>query len=274
MARSIQQPRTYLTRAREEAAEKISEQIREGETLLPSAGRTVTLDDLTTSRTSWAEYTAELLKSLFTTDDLADEFRAAGSLPFGLNMRTTERFTFAVKRTTSQLKKLRSIQRRLEFFEVAFDSTPAQNGELASAGTEVFLVHGRDDGTKHAVARFLERLGLTPVILHEKPDKGRTIIEKFEIHSVVSYAIVLLTADDEGGLRGTKELKPRARQNVILELGYFIGKLTRSRVCALRAPEVEEPSTCTVCSMFRSTGVVPGSFSLPVNSRRLDLKST
>lgn len=95
------------------------------------------------------------------------------------------------------------------------------------------------------MARFLEQLGLKPIILHEQPDKGRTIIEKFEAHANVGFAVVLLTPDDDGGLAGSGSLAPRARQNVILELGYFIGKLGRSRVCALKAPVVEEPSDMT-----------------------------
>jgi predicted nucleotide-binding protein len=105
----------------------------------------------------------------------------------------------------------------------------------------VFIVHGHDEGAKQAVARFLERLKLRPVILHEEADRGRTIIEKFQDHSVVGFAVILLTPDDEGRLLGG-ELKPRARQNVIMELGYFIGTLGRSRVCALKVGSVEEPS--------------------------------
>jgi len=74
-------------------------------------------------------------------------------------------------------------------------------------------------------------------------NKGRTIIEKFEDHSNVGYAVVLLTPDDLGATKDKKdELKPRARQNVIFELGYFIGKLGRKRVCVLHMENVEIPS--------------------------------
>ena len=73
--------------------------------------------------------------------------------------------------------------------------------------------------------------------------KGRTIIEKFEDFAHVGFALVLLTPDDEGRLRDDKgDFKPRARQNVILELGYFLGKLGRERVCALVKEGVERPS--------------------------------
>jgi predicted nucleotide-binding protein len=86
-------------------------------------------------------------------------------------------------------------------------------------------------------------LDLEAVILHEKANKGRTIIEKFSDYSDVHFAIVLLTADDIGKEKTSSEdFKPRARQNVIFELGYFIGKLGRSRVCALYEERVEIPS--------------------------------
>jgi len=108
---------------------------------------------------------------------------------------------------------------------------------------EVFVVHGHDAAAKESVARFIERLKLEPIILHEYADQGRTIIEKFlECSSAVGYAVVLLTPDDTGAVVGSVELRPRARQNVILELGYFIGVLGRRHVCALKAPGVEVPS--------------------------------
>ncbi len=108
---------------------------------------------------------------------------------------------------------------------------------------DIFLVHGRHEASKQAVARFLAQLRFNPVILHEQADKGRTIIQKFEDHSKnVGFAVVILAPDDEGRLQGTADLKPRARQNVILELGYFIGKLKRTGVCALKIGDVEEPS--------------------------------
>ncbi len=108
---------------------------------------------------------------------------------------------------------------------------------------DVFIIHGHDDGTKETVARFIERLGLKPIILHEQPNQGQTIIEKFERYAEVAFAIALLTPDDTGGLsKDEQSLKPRARQNVIFEFGYFMGKLGRQRVCALKKENVETPS--------------------------------
>jgi len=106
---------------------------------------------------------------------------------------------------------------------------------------KVFVVHGHDNEAKELVSRFLEKIGLNPIILHEQPNSGRTVIEKFEAFADVKFAVVLLTPDDIGGTSKSK-LAPRARQNVILELGYFIGKLSRKRVCTLYKPGVEIPS--------------------------------
>lgn len=108
---------------------------------------------------------------------------------------------------------------------------------------KVFLVHGRDTAAKEAVARFLEHLDLRPIILSEQPNGGKTIIEKYEREANnASYAVVLFTPDDIGGLQSADEQQARARQNVIFELGYFAGRLGRERVCILTVPGVEIPS--------------------------------
>jgi len=110
-------------------------------------------------------------------------------------------------------------------------------------GDEVFIVHGHDNEIKQSVARFVESIGPKVVILHEQPNAGRTIIEKFEEYANVGFAVVLLSPDDVGASKeNTDLLKPRARQNVILELGIFIGKLGRKRVCVIYKGDVEIPS--------------------------------
>ncbi|MCB8884021.1 nucleotide-binding protein [Acidisoma cellulosilytica] len=109
------------------------------------------------------------------------------------------------------------------------------------AARKVFVVHGHDNGAKEAVARFLTKIDFEPIILHEQANRGLTIIEKIESHSDVGFAVILLTPDDVGNsLKGAPQA--RARQNVILELGYFIGRLGRSRVCALKKESIEIPS--------------------------------
>ncbi len=112
---------------------------------------------------------------------------------------------------------------------------------------KIFIVHGHDEEMKQTVARTVEKLDLKPIILHEQANGGKTIIEKFEAHSNdVSFAIVLLSPDDQGCKVKSfpDKAKFRARQNVILELGYFIGKLGRDRVFVLHknSSDFEMPS--------------------------------
>ena len=111
-------------------------------------------------------------------------------------------------------------------------------------GNDVFIVHGHDEAAKHAMARFIEGLGLKPIILDEQVSRGQTIIEKLEQEaSNAGFAVILLTPDDIGASKDEPdELKPRARQNVVLELGYFLRGLGRERVCVLYKEEVELPS--------------------------------
>lgn len=123
-----------------------------------------------------------------------------------------------------------------------FDASTKQ--EAAPAPRSVFIVHGHDEATKEKVARFIEKLGLPVVILHEQSSQGMTIIEKLEVYgSSAGYAIALLTPDDVGYPLGQEEkLQARARQNVVLEMGYFVGKLGRSKVCLLHKGSIELPS--------------------------------
>lgn len=102
----------------------------------------------------------------------------------------------------------------------------------------IFIIHGHDNEMKRDVQLFLKRAGLKDVVLHECPDKGRTIIEKLiDEGSSACYVIALLSPDDK-----LEDGKLRARQNVILEIGYFLGKLGKARVRMLRKGNVEIPS--------------------------------
>lgn len=105
---------------------------------------------------------------------------------------------------------------------------------------DVFIVHGHDDVARETVARFIEQLGLRAIILGDQPSNGRTIIAKIEHYSRVGFVIVLLTPDDIGYPKNQpRRRRHRARQNVIFELGFFIGKLGPSKVCSLYKEAVE-----------------------------------
>lgn len=119
---------------------------------------------------------------------------------------------------------------------------PAQE-RVGVSPTDVFMIHGHNTSVKESVARFIEKLGLKAIILHEQPNQGNTIIEKFELHAEVAFAIALVTGDDEARETGSgADLRKRARQNVIFEFGFFVGKLGRAHVCALLEEGVEIPS--------------------------------
>ena len=136
---------------------------------------------------------------------------------------------------------IEDLQEDLDDQVVAADVAPAPQNK-ATDKTNVFVVHGHDDAAKHEVARLIQNAGLKPIILHEQASMGNTIIEKLEHYSDVGFAIVLLTPDDVGRAQSQKELQPRARQNVIAELFYFLGKLGRNNICALKKGTIEIPS--------------------------------
>ncbi len=110
------------------------------------------------------------------------------------------------------------------------------------ASRRVFIVHGRDENAKNEVALFLKKIGLEDIILHHRPNRGRNLLTKFQEEAEgASFAVILMMPDDDGGLAGGPQQK-RARQNVVFELGFFIGKLGTPRVAALIVPGLEKPS--------------------------------
>jgi len=122
--------------------------------------------------------------------------------------------------------------------------TPAPQ-TIARNKRKVFIVHGRDNEAKQEVSRFVEKLGLEAIILHEQASAGMTIIEKIEHYSNdADFALVLYTACDHG--RGVHESnlppKNRARQNVVFEHGYLMAKLGRENVCSLVKGTIETPN--------------------------------
>lgn len=132
-----------------------------------------------------------------------------------------------------------------------FDFAPHKPSEKAVASKaekpsmRVFIVHGHDHLLLTKAARFVEKLGYEPVILHEQANKGMTIIEKIEANTDVGFAIVLYTEDDKGNSASEADagkLNFRARQNVVFEHGYLMSKLKRAKVVPLMAGRVELPS--------------------------------
>ncbi len=198
----------------------------------------------------WNSYNSEYLKNSFNNEDNRyknsyDMVNAAFFITSGNSNNPSARLKELKEDIQNKVDNLESLVEKIELLksevEISTIKTSIINTDNADS-TNIFIVHGHNTAIQQSVARTIEKLGLNPIILHEQPNAGRTIIEKFESHSNVGFAIVLLTDDDEGKAKTEIDLKKRARQNVVLELGYFIGKLNRSRVLPLYSEGVELPS--------------------------------
>jgi predicted nucleotide-binding protein len=157
----------------------------------------------------------------------------------GVYPTTSERKREAWQEGVDQLLNLlNTMEEELKLFQLTVNKTSTQTQPRKSS-RQIFIVHGHDEEMKQSVARTLSILEFDPIILHEKPNQGRTIIEKFTDYSEVSFAIVLLSPDDTARPRHSppEDSKFRSRQNVILELGYFLGKLGRDRVVVIYRQE-------------------------------------
>lgn len=146
------------------------------------------------------------------------------------------------------LRKLRRIGFRVENADDELDDQEVETFLQDGSTPRVFIVHGHDKVRRMEVSSFVASLKLVPITLADEPSEGKTVIEKLVDNGGTAFAIVLLTPDDEGRLRkrktGKREvpLQQRARQNVIFEMGYFVARLGRGKVCALFVPPLEIPS--------------------------------
>lgn len=124
--------------------------------------------------------------------------------------------------------------------DVTPDNEATQDNSISKS--KVFVVHGHDEALKQEVARIVEKQGLEAIILSEQANQGKTIIEKIEENSDVGAAICLFTGDDYGRAKDATSENLRARQNVVFEAGYFMGKLGRGNVILIASPDIEIPS--------------------------------
>jgi CAP12/Pycsar effector protein, TIR domain len=193
--------RPTLVVAREEARWRLQAQIDKGNELLNrEIGSPVKLEEARQEYYRWTDYNFELLRSLFNTDEYARGYRVgyggfAGHTSFSQELQS---FYKDVKYYTNQIQ---SIYDRLDIIPESPIVTPSvtipEDSEVGPSN-EVFIVHGHDELAKQTVARFIEKLDLRAIVLHEQTSQGRTIIEKFESFSNVGFAVILLTPDDVG----------------------------------------------------------------------------
>lgn len=122
------------------------------------------------------------------------------------------------------------------------DIPPKVPTDRTRSPNRVFVVHGQNEKARDSVVAFLESVGLKGIVLHEQPNMGRHLLTKFiDEAELATFAVILMTDDDVGSAKG-QDLRPRARQNVVLELGYFLAHLGQPNVCALITPRLETPS--------------------------------
>lgn len=229
----------------EQLAAEIDERLTLGSRILAeSVQDAASLEDCRHQYRTWTEYNKALVLRSFDLAAPADEYSASHTFGRAGRSLAQERDDLHGD-IKDKIRRLESLKGRLGLYQLhPAATTPASTESLAVLGTDVFIVHGHDRDTKETVARFLSSLtGREPIILHEQPNQGRTIIEKFEACAArTARAVVLLTGDDTGSQikGGTPRL--RARQNVVLELGFFLGKIGRERVIILCDSGVELPS--------------------------------
>lgn len=138
--------------------------------------------------------------------------------------------------------------------DISFSRFARESGTMCD-NKKIFIVHGHNDALKFEVSDWVRSLNLEPIILHLQASGGtRSIIDKIERNSDVTAAIVLLTADDLGKAKEELEYKFRARQNVVFEAGYFIGKLNPDRVILLHEADIELPGDLGGCIYIPISG--------------------
>lgn len=151
-------------------------------------------------------------------------------------------FILSAIKASNKNPKTKDALRDTDLQPVTTRPKPALKKVSDRSPNRVFVVHGQNDSVRSAVASFLTQVGLEPIVLHAQPSMGRHLLTKFiEEAELVTFAVILMTDDDVGALKGF-DLTPRARQNVILELGYFLSHLGQARICALITPGLDTPS--------------------------------
>jgi len=206
------------------------------------------LEEAKNDISNWNNYNSELLKQSFNKEynEYKKNYDQVNFYYGMLGDRPRNELVELQEKLQNKLKNLNQLAATVDLMKSQIAEQPiniiTETTSNRPDSKNVFIVHGHNNEIKVNVARILEKLGLNPIILHEQPNAGKTIIEKFEKHSDVGFAIIILTDDDLGKAKNNENSYPRARQNVILEMGYFIGKLGRERVCPLYIKDVELPS--------------------------------
>ncbi len=250
--------------SRKDAEEKIDARIAKGEELRGEQIQNAPgLEDARQRYYQWDDYNRTLLDTLFTGRTFQNEyssplhivFGGSGGLHYDINEHKDD-----IRR---KMGRLQSIRDRVELLKEPVQVMPSHSSTLETNFSspnplrdrlsdvrgdkdKVFVVFGHNEMARLKLENFLHRSGIDPIVINQQPKAGRTIIEQIEHHSNVRFAVVLLTDDDLGAakedVKTVSDLKPRARQNALVELGYFMGRIGRDKTVALVSPGIEKPS--------------------------------
>jgi predicted nucleotide-binding protein len=243
--------RTALIIPKEEFKSQIIEQISQGKQFgIKNITTENQLSAIEKEFDIWDDYNNELLKSSFnnTGNEYRNSYKSSGQMigvsevMRGISIHNTQyRLKTLKERIEAKINELESLLAKVNLIHSEVEETRTTIAEKEASiysKDTVFIIHGHDDSMKKAVQLFISRAGLKDIVLHEQPDKSRTVIEKLiEEGNSASYVIALLSPDDT-----QEDGTVRARQNVVLEIGYFIGRLGREKVRLLRKGEVVIPS--------------------------------
>ncbi len=223
----------HLVRSKPDVLRDLKKQIAKGRYIAEYEYDEEEVDDAINEESKWDLINVEILRRSVSDDTLLNEYKSIQLTKYYGDWEG--RLATHEIRVGKRVAFLESVMQRIArgLIPEGGASTPS----VPSGGKRVFIIHGHDEASKSQVARLIERLGLTPIILAEQPNRGRTLIEKIERHSNMGFAVAILTPDDI-----VADKTARARQNVIWELGHFEGKLGRDRICILLTPGVDIPS--------------------------------
>lgn len=250
MTAQIGNTQTELIKSKEEFKKDIEERIAIGEDLYSRQIKTQSeFETLKEEYNSWSDYNLEYLKQAFNKEynEYRKNYDDIGKFFFGtLDYHPTpiQELHKLKDKINNKVKNLKNLLGKADLLKVS--SGTVATGEIEKINlnkTQVFIVHGHDEEAKINTARFVENLGFEAIILHEQASSSKTIIEKIEEYSNVGFGIILYTPCDIGAKNiDNPDLKNRARQNVVFEHGFLIGKIGRSNVCAIKKGEIETPN--------------------------------
>jgi predicted nucleotide-binding protein len=235
---------SVLSISQAEAETQLNERIAAGQEMQRfQLGRERSLAPLERRITRWRELNQEWLDRILG-GEAAEEYRIAAANHDFVLVNVYARNDLKRPDLDREITILQSIKYRLYTWVPRSDvMSPGFNAQT-SQDAPIFIVHGSDTLRAESVAHTVtSATGRRTIILRDEPNLGRTLIEKFEQHAAeVSYAIIVLTADDKGSRADETDTRPRGRQNVIFEMGYFFGFIGRGNVSVLLRPGVEKPS--------------------------------